>query len=110
MVLPTFNVNLDPKQVMLGSLVLISALAVFYSGYMYSSSRTESKIQKLSDSLKVSEEQIATLESDLSAAKDLYTVQCIKREKDLCAKVVRETADNIKKLRCRICSQSRSTR
>jgi hypothetical protein len=52
---------------------------------------------------RVATSQVKGLEQELSRSKSLYTAECIKREKDLCSKVVRETTENIKRLRCRIC-------
>lgn len=100
---PTFNINVDPKQAVIAAAAVCAAGAFFLLGYMTAKQPVDVVCKRYIEGERVATSQVKDLEKDLASAKSLYTVECIKREKDLCSKVVRETTENIKRLRCRIC-------
>ena len=100
---PSFNINIDAKQAVIAAVLVCAAGTFFLMGYVTGRQPVEVVCKRYIDQEKVITAQVKQLEQEVASAKSLYTVECVKREKDLCSKLIRETTENIKRLRCRIC-------
>tara|TARA_B100000214_G_scaffold323291_1_gene259645 strand:- start:6772 stop:7098 length:327 start_codon:yes stop_codon:yes gene_type:complete len=101
--LPSLNISVDAKNAIIAAVALCAAGSFFLIGYLTGHVPEEVMCKLHIEQTRVLNIQVKDLEKELSTAKDIYTVACIKREKEICADLVKTTTDNIKKLRCRIC-------
>ena len=104
MLLPDIKIDVDPKYLAIAAFVLCVLGMAFLTGYQLGRQPVEVVCKDFVQKIQVQETQIKELESDLSSSKDFYTTQCVNREKQICTDLVRKTVENIKKLRCKICS------
>ena len=101
--IPTFNIDVDAKHAIIAAVLLCAAGLFFLMGYATGKQPVEVVCKSYIEQAKTVTSQVVELEKEIASAKDLYTVGCIKREKEICTGLIKQTTDNIKKLRCRIC-------
>lgn len=101
--IPTLNISVDAKNAIIGTVLLCAAGMFFLMGYATGKQPIEVVCKNYIEQAKTTTAQVLELEKEVASAKDLYTVGCVKREKDICSGLIKQTTDNIKKLRCRIC-------
>lgn len=101
--IPTFNISVDAKNAIIGAVLLCAAGMFFLMGYATGKQPVEVVCKSYIEQAKTTTAQVLQLEKEVATAKDLYTVSCVKREKDICSELIRKTTENIKQLRCRIC-------
>tara|TARA_R100000773_G_C4114362_1_gene52920 strand:+ start:96 stop:431 length:336 start_codon:yes stop_codon:yes gene_type:complete len=105
MILPdiNFKLNLDPKHIVI-SVVGVCAVGLFIMiGYMLALQPAEVVCKNYIQERDAAKLQVSELERDLSTKVNQASLECVTREKQICSDLVQATADNIKKLRCRIC-------
>ena len=97
------NVNLDPKYIVGGFIFILFCVAIFFAGYTTGTSPKEIVCKDYIKQVVILSTQVKAVELSLSESKDIYTLECVKREKEICSDLIKKTTENIKKLRCKIC-------
>ena len=104
MLLPDIKVKIDPKHAIIG-VVGVCAVGLFIlMGYTLALQPPEVVCKNYIKELEVSKAQVIELEKDIDTKVSRASLECVTREKQICSDLVEATAENIKKLRCRICS------
>ena len=104
MILPDIKVNIDPKHAVYAAVALCAAGFLISIGYMLAQQPEEVVCKNYINQLKAANTQVSDLERDLSSKVSEASLECIAREKEACSSLVEATAENIKRLRCRICN------
>lgn len=99
-----FKLNVDPKHLVFGA-VGICAIGMFIMmGYMLGVKPPEVVCKNYIQERDAAKAQVSELEKDLDTKVSRASLECVTREKKICSDLVNATAENIKKLRCRICN------
>ena len=103
MILPDIKLNINPKHAVYAA-VALCAMGTFISmGYMLAQQPKEVVCKNYIEELQVTKQHVISLERDLSSKVSAASMECVTREKNICTDLVEATAENIKRLRCRIC-------
>lgn len=110
MVLPPINLNLDAKTVgiLCGVILVCGSLLSF--GYQLGNKDPLVICDPYIKELAVSKAQIATSEIEVSKKLETASLECVAREKTSCSRLVKQTTENLKRLRCKICEAAESPR
>jgi len=103
MLLPDIKVNINPKHAVYAAAALCMAGTFLAMGYQLAQKPKEVVCKNYIEEAKICKQQLTTLEQDLSAKVSEASRECVAREKKICTDLVEATAENIKRLRCRIC-------
>ena len=103
MILPDINLNINPKAIAITTVIVGAAGTFLMLGYLMGLQPEEVVCKAYIQELQTSSTQISDLESEVSKAKEIHTLSCVKREKDICAERIKSLSENYKRLRCKIC-------
>ena len=103
MLLPDIKINLNPKAIAIVAAAVGVAGTFVMLGYLIGLQPKEVVCKEYMQELQTSSTQITELEKELSKSKEVHTLSCVAREKDLCAERVKALSENYKRLRCKIC-------
>lgn len=98
-----FKLNVDPKHLVFASVGLCVIGISVMVGYMLAVQPPEVVCKNYMQERDAAKAQVAQLERELSTSVQQASLECVAREKKICSDLVEATAENIKKLRCRIC-------
>ena len=104
MLLPDIKVNINPKHAILGAVGLCAVGMFILMGYTLALQPPEVVCKNYIQERDAAKAQVSELENDLDTKVSRASLECVTREKQICSDLVEATAENIKKLRCRICS------
>lgn len=103
MVLPPINLNLDAKTVGILCAVILVSGSLLSIGYQLGNKDPQVICKSYIKELAVATSQINSQELKTAKKVETAALECVSREKESCTKLVNDTVNNLKRLRCKIC-------
>lgn len=110
MVLPPINLNLDAKTIGILCAVLLVSGSLLSIGYQLGNQDPAIVCEPYIKELAVAKSQVLSAELETAKRVETAALECVSREKESCSRLVQQTADNLKRLRCKICEAAESPR